>query len=985
MQPPTAFDFIHRANADYIDQMQQRYQRDPRSVPEAWQAFFAGFEIGLSRSDQAAQNGRLPGDHTGNGQSGNGQAGGGQAASDGNLTSEQVEQHAPPLSMGVYDMVHSFRELGHFVAHLDPLGHDRGDHPLLRLDNFGMGEADLDRQVGQGSFLGKTDGTLRDLIDKLRNTYCRTIGVEYIGISDKAQRDWLQERMEPIFNRPAVSPADTRALAFQLVAAEEFEQFLARSQTGAKRFGLEGGEAFIPLVNAIIEHGAGVGGEQFIMSMAHRGRLNALAHVMNKPYETLLSEFAGTNLPNSEVGGDGDVKYHLGYANERPVSSAQGALKVKVSLLPNPSHLELINPVAQGIVRAKQAIFGDKGRSRVVPICVHGDAAFTGQGVVAETLSLSELAGFATGGTIHIIINNQIGFTTSPRQGRFTPYPTDVAKAIQAPIFHVNGDDPEAVIWAAKLAIEFRQRFKCDVMIDLWCYRRNGHNEQDEPSFTQPVMYREIASHPTVRSIYEKQLLAEGRIAQSELDAMKARVIDRLNIARDLAKETKTREKVPSFKGAWAGFGRAGTDWSAKTNVSKDVLKKVVSSQQTLPAGFTVHPKLQRTLLEKRVEMVNTGKNIDWGCAEMLAFGSLLLEGTNVRLTGQDVERGTFSHRHAVLFDYQTGEPYYPLANLPADTGKKQGHFTVINSMLSEFAVLGFEWGYASADPRNLVLWEAQFGDFVNGAQPIIDQILVAAESKWRYANGLVMLLPHGYEGQGPEHSNAYVERFLGMCAEENIQVAIPSTPAQYFHLLRRQIHRKFRKPLVSMMPKALLKKDGCLSEIAEFTDASFQNVIDDPAMANADRSKVRRVLVCTGKAYYTLRDGRTAAERDGDVAIVRVEQLYPFPGVELAGVLAKYPRKEELFWVQEEPQNRGAWTYMEPRLRRLLPELPARYIGRDAAASPATGSAKEHALDEREFVATAMDVPPEKKSADKNGTALIANGTLTAPKAATH
>jgi 2-oxoglutarate dehydrogenase E1 component len=950
MQPPTAFDFVNRANADYIDQMFQRYQRDPRSVPEAWQSFFAGFEIGLSRSDAGATNG----EHGGNGRVTPGPAQAGEAVVDDSI----------PLTMGVYDMVHSFRELGHFVAHLDPLGHDRGDHPLLRLDNFGMNESDLDRQVGHGSFVGKTDGSLRDLIANLQATYCSTIGVEYIGISDKAQRDWLQERMEPILNHPKLSPQETKSLMFQLVAAEEFELFLARTQgSSTKRFGLEGGEAFIPLVNAIIEQGATLGGEQFIMSMAHRGRLNALAHVLNKPYETLLSEFAGTNRPSANMVGDGDVKYHLGYANERPVNSTEGALKVKVSLLPNPSHLELIDPVMQGITRAKQAIFGDKGRSRVVPICVHGDAAFTGQGVVVETLSLSELPGFTTGGTIHIIINNQIGYTTPPKQGRFTPYPTDVAKAIQAPIFHVNGDDPEAVVWAAKMAVEFRQRFKCDVMIDLWCYRRNGHNEADEPSYTQPVMYREIAKHPTVRHLYEQQLLNEKRVTQGDLDAMKTRVLDRMNIAKDLAKETKPREKIPSFSGVWSGLGRAGSDWSAKTNVSKEILKRVVSSQQNLPESFTVNPKLQRLVLDKRVEMINSGKNIDWGCAEMLAFGSLLLEGTSVRLTGQDVERGTFSHRHAVLFDFQTGEPYYPLANLATTEGEKQGTFTIINSMLSEFAVLGFEWGYASADPRNLVLWEAQFGDFVNGAQPIIDQILVSAESKWRYANGLVMLLPHGYEGQGPEHSNAYVERFLSMCAEENIQVSIPSTPAQYFHLLRRQIRRKFRKPLVLMMPKALLRRDGAMSDLAEFTEGTFQTLIDDPAMANADRDKVRRVLICTGKVYYTLRDARTAAERDGDVAIVRVEQLYPFPAKELQAVLAKYPRKQEVCWVQEEPQNRGAWTFIESRLRGMLPDTLVCYIGREAAASPATGSKKEHDQEEREFVAAALDVPQQKKS----------------------
>ena len=648
------------------------------------------------------------------------------------------------------------------------------------------------------------------------------------------------------------------------------------------------------------------------------------------------------------------MKYHLGYANERPIKTEQGRLSVKVSLLPNPSHLELINPVMQGITRAKQNIFGDRGRSRVVPICVHGDAAFTGQGVVAETLSLSELPGYRTGGTIHIIINNQIGFTTLPRQSRFTPYPTDIAKAIQAPIFHVNGDDPEAVIWAAKMAIEFRQQFKCDVMIDLWCYRRNGHNESDDPTYTQPVMYREIAAHKSVRKLYAERLLAEGRVTQSELDVMKAKAIEKMETARDLAKETKPREKVPSFSGVWKGLGRAGDDWTAVTSVSKDILQNVATTQQHYPKGFTVHPKLKKLVLDKRVEMLSTGRNIDWGCAEMLAFGSLLLEGTNVRLTGQDVERGTFSHRHAVLFDNVTNDPYLPLSEI----NERQARISVVNSMLSEFAVLGFEWGYASADPRNLVIWEAQFGDFVNGAQPIIDQILVSSESKWRYANGLVMLLPHGYEGQGPEHSNAYVERFLTLCAEENIQVAIPSTPAQYFHLLRRQIHRKFRKPLVLMMPKALLRKEGALSDLSEFTDGAFQNVIDDPSIKPADRDRVRRVLVCTGKVYYTLRDAARAVQRESDIAIVRVEQLYPFPAEELAKVLTGYARKQEVMWVQEEPQNRGAWTFMEPRLRSMLPDTIVNYVGRDAAASPATGSMAGHVQEERELVEAALNLP---------------------------
>jgi 2-oxoglutarate dehydrogenase E1 component len=914
------FDFVNRANAEYIDQLHDQYLKDPRSVPEQWRAFFAGFEVGIERSTTDGARPTLP---TG------------------------------PLNMGVFDLVHSYRELGHFVARLDPLGHDRPNHPLLDLSNFGMTHADLDREVGKGGFMGETDGTLRNLIEKLRLTYCRTLGVEFIGISDKAQRDWLTARMEPIYNHPQHSPEETESLMFQMIAAEEFEQYLHRAFVGAKRFSLEGAESLIPLTNALVDEGALLGGEQFIAAMAHRGRLNVLAHVLNKPYEVMLSEFMGTALPTADDGGDGDVKYHLGYANERPVN---GRNAVKVSLLPNPSHLELIDPIQQGIVRCKQVIFGDAGRGRVVPICMHGDAAFTGQGIVAETLNLSELPGYLTGGTIHLIINNQIGFTTPPTQERFTPYPTDVAKAIQAPIFHVNGDDPEACVWAAKLAIGFRQQFKVDVMIDLWCYRRWGHNEQDEPAFTQPVMYREIGQHKTVRQLYAERLLAEGRITQQDLDEMKQVVLHRLDTARELAKEVKARQKLPSFGGIWRGLGRAPantSDWNTKTTVAHPELKKIVECLKKLPTDFTPHPKLVK-ILQGRYDMVQTGKNIDWGCAEMLAIGSLLLEGHQVRLTGQDVERGTFSHRHAVLHDYNTGLMVYPLNFVDP----KQAKFTVMNSMLSEFAVFGFEWGFASADPRNLVIWEAQFGDFVNGAQPMVDQILAAAESKWRYMNGIVINLPHGYEGQGPEHSNAYLERFLSLCAENNMQVIVPSTPAQYFHALRRQIHRRFRKPLIAMMPKSMLRDPSKSSNLEEFTDNSFQLVIDDAHASDPDR--VRKVLVCTGKVYYTLRDARDAAkDKACDCAIVRIEQLYPFPEKELAAVLARYGRKQEVVWVQEEPKNRGAWTFMQPRLHKMLPDTIVNYVGRDEAASPATGSMKDHAKEERDIVAQALDLHP--------------------------
>jgi 2-oxoglutarate dehydrogenase E1 component len=911
-------DLANASNADYIEQLFLQYRKDPSSVPEAWQSFFAGFELASGRSEMV-------------------------------LSSSGLQS-----PIGVFDLVHSYRELGHLGVCLDPLGLvKREPHPHLGLEHFNITEADLDRLVGSGGFEGPTDGTLRDLLDKLQKTYATHIAVEYTGISDAAQREWLQKRMEANYNRPKLSKQQKHAIMFQLVAAEEFEQYLHRVFVGAKRFSLEGGEALVPLLNTIVDHGAAHGGEQYIMCMAHRGRLNTLAHVLNKPYENILGEFAGTNIRPEDDKSDGDVKYHLGYANTR---LEPGGQKVKISMLPNPSHLELINPIQQGIIRCKQEWLGDTRRSRVIPVTLHGDAAFCGQGIVFETLNLSELAGFRTGGTLHIIVNNQIGFTTSPQQGRFTPYPTDVAKAIQAPIFHVNGDDVEAVVHVAQIAIEFRQKFLCDAMIDLWCYRRHGHNEADEPSYTQPVMYRAIKDKKTTRQVYAEQLLAEGSITQTELDEMKKVALERLGKAREAAKNPKVRDKIPTFSGVWSGYGKANADWTAKTAVDKAVLEKVISVYDRVPEGFTVHPKLVK-LLEDRKDAVRKDAGIDWGTGEMLAFGSLVDEGFRIRVTGQDVERGTFSHRQAGLYDYNTGSAWYPLKNVD----RKQGEFTVRNSMLSEEAVLAFEWGYASSDPRNLVIWEAQFGDFVNGAQAVIDQIISSAEDKWRYANGLVMLLPHGYEGAGPEHSNAYLERFLSLCAEDNMQVVVPSTPASYFHMLRRQMHRKFRKPMIAMMPKALLRKKETFSQIADFTKSDGALVLDDPRMTDAGKAEqVKRVLCCSGKVFYTL-DAARQMHGITDTAVIRVEQLYPFPRKELEAVIARYRRRQEVSWLQEEPANRGAWRFIEPLLREMYPDNLIAYYGRGPSASPASGSYKESDREETEFINAALAVDKRK------------------------
>ena len=904
-------DLLNRANADYIDSLYQKYLADPYSLDDVWRAYFAGF-----------------------------QDGGGSAA---------ITEVASP-TLGVQDLVHSYRELGHFKATLDPLGHARPPQPLLDLGRFNISQDDLDLHVGKADFCGQTDGTLRDLIAKLEATYCGNIGVEYMGISDKAQREWLAQRMEPNLNRPSFNFEETKALLFQLVAAEEFEKFLRTKWKGKKTFSLEGGESVIPLLNSIVDDGATMGIEEVCMGMAHRGRLNVLAHVLNKPYEVIFSEFQ-ESITSDEAGGrggDGDVKYHLGFANDRPTRQNR---PVHIGLSPNPSHLELVNPVVEGIVRAKQNYLNDREQNRVVPVLIHGDAAFTGQGIVFETLNLSELRGWRTGGTIHVIINNQIGFTTNPEQGRFTPYPTDVAKMVQAPIFHVNGDDPQACVHAARLATAFREEFKCDVMIDVWCYRRHGHNETDEAPFTQPLMYAQIAKHATTREIYAQRVVAENRLPQSLLDEMKTIARTRMDKAFDLAQEYKPRQRAGVINKLWKDYLHTPTDWSAKTAVARELLNKVAEAATRIPPDFTPHPKLARLFTERREAVIRNGHGIDWGCAEMLAFGTLLMEGTPVRLTGQDVQRGTFSHRHAVLHDYTNGKQFCPLANMKDG----QPPVAILNSMLSEEAVLGFEYGFSAADPRNLVVWEAQFGDFVNGAQAIIDQFIAAAESKWRLSNGLVMMLPHGYEGQGPEHSYGYLDRFLSLCAVDNMQVCQPSTPAQVFHFLRRQIHRNFRKPLVLMMPKAMLRFEPSFSRVEDFTQGSVSLVFDD---SGVEPAKVKRLLFCSGKVYYTLAAARNK-ENVSDTAIVRIEQLYPFPKREVQAILTKYRGVKEIGWVQEEPRNRGAFHYIEDRLRQLIPEdARITYFGRDNAASPATGSYDWHQTEEKDLVASSLKIP---------------------------
>ena len=918
----TPLDAIARANPDYLESLYQQYRRDPGSVPEPWALVFAGYEWSGPATTRA------------------GDPGG-----------------APPETA---DLVHSYRELGHLAADLDPLERAPHSHPLLALGEFGFTEADLGRTVDATPFKGLERAPLRELVTALQETYCGTLGVEYMHIADKSPREWLQERMEPARNRPAMTDDQRADILARLVRAETFEQFLHTKYVGQKRFSLEGGEALIPLLDALVEEAAALEADELVLGMAHRGRLNVLAHVLQKPYELMLAEFEGTLLP-SDVQGDGDVKYHLGYSHDHVTRSRRA---VHLSLASNPSHLEAVNSVVEGVVRAKQSYRNDVERQRVVPVLLHGDAAFMGQGSVYETLILAPLAGFTTGGTVHIIVNNQLGFTTSPEDFRSSRYPSDLGKAFDAPIFHVNGDDPEAVVQAARLAAGFRQAFGRDVLIDLVCYRRYGHNELDDPTFTHPTLYQKIREHPSVAELYGRRLVQAGVVDDATVEAMQAAIRADLDKAQAAARAHVPRQKVQAFGGVWTGLSWAGEDWSADTRVKAETLRTIAEATSRLPADFSPHPRIAK-LVEGRRATVDRGEGIDWGCAEQLAYGSLLLEGSPVRLSGQDSVRGTFSHRHGVLFDAKTGTPYVPLNHL----GAEQAPIELVNSPLSEVGVVGFEYGMASADPSRLVVWEAQFGDFANGAQVIVDQFIASGESKWQRMNGLTLLLPHGYEGQGPEHSSARVERFLSLCADDNMQVVNCTTPAQFFHVLRRQMHRTFRKPLIVMHPKSLLRHPAAVSTLAELADGTFQPLLPDPA--DIDPAEVRRVLLCSGKIFYALDEGRK--ERDArTVALLRLEQLYPFPAAELEAAFRRYPAATQFRWVQEEPSNQGPWSFVRWRIEDLLVAGGRlRYVGRKEAASPATGSYQIHQAEEAAIVDAALKRPREARrppSGDRRG-----------------
>ena len=863
----------------------------------------------------------------------------------------------------VLQLINAYRVRGHLIADLDPLGGEPSYHPELDPATYGLSLWDLDREFLTGS-LGDAIGegapqpvaTLRQILETLRRTYCGKIGCEYMNIQHPDQKRWLQQRMEP---EAASSPLDREEkvrILEDLIEAEEFEHFLHSRYIGHKRFSLEGAEAVIAALHELLDRAADNNVREVVIGMAHRGRINVLANIVGKPLTQVFSEFEGNNDPTS-MQGSGDVKYHLGASGVHLASSGR---EIVVSVSPNPSHLEAVNPVVEGIVRPKQDHLGDAARERIIPVLLHGDAAFAGQGVVAETLNLSQLPGYRTGGTVHLIINNQIGFTASPEESRSTPYSTDVARTVQAPIFHVNGDDPEAVIRVAQIAFDYRQRFKKDVVIDLFCYRRHGHNETDDPSYTQPIMYRKIRQHPSVTSLYVERMLREGLLTPSGIEAIRRRILDRLTSAWQAAQEGAERFELQELS---AVPEQEIATFCPRTAIDMDTLRRLIQGATSFPEDFHLHPKL-RGFVEKRRDIAGKGGVADWALGETLAFGSLVLEGTPVRLSGQDSGRGTFSQRHLMFVDSETGREHVPLKHLSPD----QARFDVYDSSLSEYAVLGFEFGYSLADPLTLVLWEAQFGDFVNGAQIMIDQFLSSAESKWGQPSGLVLLLPHGYEGQGPEHSSARIERFLTLCAENNMQVANCSTPAQYFHLLRRQMfggsdRRGVRKPLIIFTPKSLLRHPKAVSLLQEFTSGSFREVVDEPAGIKPE--SIARVVFCTGKVYYDLLAAREERKAH-QVALVRVEQLYPFPAGQVRDVLERFKAAPEVFWVQEEPRNMGPWRFVREQLESLLEDSGrmVRYIGRRDSASPAAGNLKRHQQEQTELLDEAMrfQATPERK-----------------------
>jgi 2-oxoglutarate dehydrogenase E1 component len=971
--------FLYGGNADYIEDLYSRYKTDPKSVDETWGSFFSRLE---DSGETAKANVEGPSwarrDWP---QSANGEL---VSALDGNwgeiavkterATAKKAAAAAEPApsaetilqatrdSIRAIMMIRAYRMRGHLHADLDPLKLKEPE-PAPELDpaSYGFSEADYARSIFIDNYLGLEYATIPQMLEILKRTYCGTLGIEFMHISDPESKQWIQERIEGPDKEITFTPEGKKAIFNKLVETEGFEKFCDLKFTGTKRFGLDGAESVVPALEQIIKRGGALGINDIVLGMSHRGRLNVLTQVLGKPHRALFHEFKGGAFYPEDVEGSGDVKYHLGASSDREFDGNN----VHLSLTANPSHLEIVNPVVLGKARAKQDqhISPDgklvsfdpdnkPDRSTVLPLLLHGDAAFAGQGVVAECFGLSGLKGHRTGGSIHVVINNQIGFTTSPLYSRSSPYPTDVAKMIEAPVLHVNGDDPEAVVFAAKVAIEYRQKFGRPVVIDMFCYRRSGHNEGDEPSFTQPLMYSRIKGHKTTLALYGEKLVSEGLLTAEDIDAAKAEWKATLETEFEAGQDYRPN-KADWFDGAWKELKPAEQDGPrrGKTGVEMDRLAEIGQALTVLPQGFNVHKTVKR-FLDNRLSAIESGEGIDWATAEALAFATLVTAGHPVRLSGQDVERGTFSQRHSVLYDQKDDSTYTPLNNLAGD----QCRYEVINSMLSEEAVLGFEYGYSLAEPKALTLWEAQFGDFVNGAQVVIDQFVSSGERKWFRMSGLVMLLPHGYEGQGPEHSSARPERFLQLCAEDNMQVANCTTPANYFHILRRQVKRDFRKPLILMTPKSLLRHKKAVSGLTEMgPDSCFHRLLWDDAEAPgapkttiklAPDAKIRRVVLCTGKVYYDLLEDREKRGID-DVYLLRVEQLYPFPAKALLDELNRFP-DAGIVWCQEEPKNQGAWAFIQPYVEWVLDQMGrtgqrVHYAGRPASASPATGLMRTH------------------------------------------
>ena len=938
-------------NSTYIADLYEKWLNDPRSIDDDWNNWFEDLKSNGSLND-------IPTWARGKPYSFEKPK---AEKIQKSLSNEQVRQ-ATIDSLRAVMMIRAYRARGHLKAKTDPLNLEKvNEHPELSPEFYGFTEADYDRNIFIDNVLGLETATLRQILSTLKDTYCGSIGVEYLHIQDPEQKSWIQQRIENIRNQTDFTDKGKQAIYERLVDAESFERFLNKKYTGTKRFGLDGSEAVIPALEQIAKRGSQLGLEEIVIGMAHRGRLNVLNNVLQKPFRAIISEFMGNPSNPEETGGSGDVKYHMGSSSDREFDG----INVHFTLNANPSHLEVVNPVVIGRVRAKQNQRNDKKRNKVLGLLIHGDAAFAGQGILAETFDFAELRSYKTGGTLHLIINNQIGFTTSPAYSRSSPYCTDVAKIVMAPIFHVNADDPESVVHVSRIATEFRQKFSADAVIDIIGYRRYGHNEGDEPSFTQPIMYKKISNHPFVTKIYSEKLISENKMTSEEAK----NIYDKRNAFLEQefqAGNNYLPNKADWLEGKWSGLKKAPglEERRGRTGVQIDKIRAVGNVMTSVPKNFEVHRKLQR-VLDNRKKSLDEGANIDWSTAEQLAFGTLLIEGNPVRLSGQDCGRGTFSQRHAVFIDQNSEERYIPLSNITKD----QGSFEVIDSPLSEAGVLGFEYGFSQAEPNALVMWEAQFGDFANGAQVIVDQFISSGEAKWLRMSGLVMLLPHGYEGQGPEHSSARLERYLRLCAEDNIQVVNCTTPANYFHVLRRQLCRDFRKPLIVMTPKSLLRNKLCVSNIEDMSEeTSFHRVIFDDDNKTADK-KIERVIICSGKIFYDLFEARKK-NKLYNIRILRLEQIYPFPKNSLQKYISKTPQAK-IIWCQEEPENMGSWSFIDRRLESVLVNSKCKfnrpiYAGRPEAASPATGTMSRHLKEQKLLIDQALGL-------EKNSTATAA------------